>query len=69
MFWFFLAVVLVLACYHEGFRRVLLWALGIGGGPVLPGLLIGGVIALRREHEAALQETVRPAEPQRAQAS
>lgn len=30
MFWIFAAVVLVLAVYSSGFRKVLLWSAGIG---------------------------------------
>jgi hypothetical protein len=38
MVWLFASVVLVLAVYHPGFRKVLLWAAGIGGALVLIAL-------------------------------
>ena len=47
MEWIFLLGIIVLAVYHEGFRKVLFWVLGIGAAVV--AVFVAVVLILEKE--------------------
>lgn len=44
MIWLFILGIIVLATCHQGFRKILLWTLGIGSVALIGLFMIGAII-------------------------